>query len=990
LAVFGFSASRAQTNWVHFTPADGLVQTQCEAVFQDSKGYIWVGTKSGMSRFNGFEFENFDDVEELIGERILAFFETPDNAVWSWSRKSLFKYKNGKITAYPIETDNTIIQNAAYFGETVYYSLRPSDRIGFLGLRKIEDGEIRPITVPDIIREKYVAPLYRSEDGELYLISSNLERRSLCRITKNDTFEHIVDWKYNEQKKMGSFNSGSFFGLGDVYLYMIRPYKLICVDKNDSIYVLNNRKFEKTGNSVRGFILRMDEDYNHIYKKNDSLFWNPVNGRSEFLTLMPGIKDAMRDDQGNFWLASERGLFRLSVFENYDALSGIPPVIWSIAEYPKGKVWFFGLNLSLPVKDKVHTYDYSDNSVEKASPEFFRQFAQTEASRSSGPSFYMGSKVLSDGCLYIPYNHGCLKYSGKDMHDIETLSPSEVFYIFEDTLKEKVFIGSSAGLHIYDFSDKELRFEKNIKRLIGSDLRIALCMERGKDGHIYIGTGNGLARYEYARERLHFAHKDTMPFAGIRSIYKDYKGNLWLGSENGLWHYDYETLTKFTHPELSRQVSALCGIDETTLLAGSLRGVAMIDLKAYCEVGEKRISFYDETAGYLGGEVTQNAIVKDSHGNVWIAGKEKVVRFKYSKLKENQIEPKIYIDRVLYWEQNSESKELKAIRPILRSKENNIEFRFSGLSYGAPGQVYFKHKLENYDEIVSGISSQRSVLYKNLPPGKYTFKVWAANESGKWTELPATVHFQIKPDLCQMLWFKIFSVVLSVFVIVLVTLYIYQRYKKNKQNREKLAELQMLTITGQLYPHFLFNAVTNISNAIYQQKAEEAYTYTTKLIHLVRIVHESRKRTSLKIQEEILFIKTYLDIQKYRFGKRFDFDIIIEPNIDLQQEIPQMLIQNFVENAVKHGLEPLKEGGLLKVEIRKERNKVVAWVTDNGIGMEASKRNEHIGSGKGTGIIDRLIYYFNKQNRTSISYHIIDLYARGGKGTKVEINIPNL
>jgi two-component sensor histidine kinase len=989
LTVFGFSALRAQTNLVHYTPADGLVQTQCEVVFQDSKGYIWIGTKSGMSRFNGFEFENFDEVDELVGTRISEFFESSDNAVWSWSRKNLFKYKNGKITTYSVETDNAIISNTAYVGERVYYTLRSSDGLGFLGLWKISDGETRSVAVPDSFPVESVASMFLSEEDELYIFSGIAEYRSLYRLSENDKFEHIADWRYKGNYKFIPATGDSVLGFTELSFYSGRPHKLICSDKRDYIYVLNNRKFEKTGNRYYGHILWTDEEHNHIFAKNDSLFWNPVSESPKFLTLLPGIKAAMRDDQGNFWIASESGLFRLSVFENYDALSGIPPAIWSVAEYPKGRIWFFGLNFSLPVNQKVHLYDYSDNKVRKPSADFFKQFSKVELPYSSNPSFYIGSKVLSDSCLYITSNRGCFKYDSRTIEPVYFTNPyTEVFYIFEDTLSEKVFIGTSAGLHIYDFSDKELRFEKNLKRLIGSDLRIALCMERGSDGNIYIGTGNGLGRYDYTEENLYFAHKDTMPFSGIRSIYKDYKGNLWLGSENGLWHYDYKTLTKFKHPELSRQVSALCGIDKTSLLSGSLRGVAMIDVKAYYEGGEKRISFYDETAGYLGGEVTQNAIVKDSYGNVWIAGKEKVARFDYSKLKENQAEPKVYIDRVFYWEQNSEEKQLRAIRPILRSQENNFEFRFSGLSYGAPGQVYFKHKLEDYDEEVSAVSAQRFAVYKNLPPGEYTFKVWAANESGKWSEHPATVYFQIKPDLSQMLWFKIVAIVLSAAVIAWLTLFFYKSYKKNKQNRDKLAELQMLTITGQLYPHFLFNAVTNISNAIYQKKAEEAYTYTTKLIHLVRIVHESRKRTSLKIQEEILFIKTYLDIQKYRFGSRFDFDIIIEPNIDLQQQIPQMLIQNFVENAVKHGLEPLKEGGLLKVEIRKTKDKVLALVIDNGIGMEASKKNAHIGSGKGTGIIDRLIYYFNKQNRTSISYKIIDLYLHGEKGTRVEISIP--
>jgi tetratricopeptide (TPR) repeat protein len=229
------------------------------------------------------------------------------------------------------------------------------------------------------------------------------------------------------------------------------------------------------------------------------------------------------------------------------------------------------------------------------------------------------------------------------------------------------------------------------------------------------------------------------------------------------------------------------------------------------------------------------------------------------------------------------------------------------------------------------------------------------------------------------------SVVLII-SLILTVLIIKWRNNKLKMKKE-LIELQFNSLLNQMYPHFLFNAITNISGAIYTQKADEAYNYTTKLTKLIRSYHQNIHKLTRSIEEELDFTRTYLDIQKYRFKERFKYSIITEKNVDLQIKIPQMLIHTFVENAVKHGLEPMEENGELIIKILKNNRKNIIIVEDNGIGLEEAKKRKSTGTGSGLKIISELVSLFNRTYNKNIKYQIIDLYKIKKSGTKIEISL---
>lgn len=979
LAAFTIDSSYAQVNSVHYTPVDGLVQTQCETVFQDSKGYIWIGTKSGLSRFNGYEFENFDSTQSLIGKRILHISEASPGQISAFYPAGFFKIQDRHVKQFKFPSDY-YFRSYTNIEDRIFILCEKNRPLKKFILFSIINDTLSQIDIP---RQLQNSLLLRT------CSNSKLNRLFLCQYTADSL--HIFKYQTNtgfskQQSYKRHKDSGYFFDESRKQFFspIFPNQKLMMITPEGVLWKWNRNEPQKTEFKIIHDRIFWADDSMIIYIRADSIFNKRLLKPEELITVLPSVNRVISDTEGNFWLADESGLHRITPFYNYSREAGIFPVVWSINEFPEGIIRMFSLSLSKPVVDKLKVFDYKKDGICEFENKYQNDFSEIEKTLNGRINFYMGSKVLSDNKLYIMSSRGVFRIDKKGVTMPAEDPMSESFFIYEDSLKQKVLIGRKDALYQYDFKEKQLSLEKIFSDFSPSRYRIALCAERGNDQALYIGTGRGLARYDY--DTLMFMHKNSMPFSGIRSIVRDKKGMLWLGSENGLWHYDYRAFTRIVHPELNRQVTALLTAESGSLLVGSRRGIALIDIDSYYQKTEPTITFYDQSAGYFGGEVGQNGFFQDSKGNVWIAGKDAVVRFDFKKLMHNMQPPKVYIETV---KASKNGTQTTSITPntLLMSDFNSLEFKFSGISHGAPGRLRYKYMLENYEKAPSPPTKIRTIRYNHLPAGKYTFKLWAANESNIWTKEPARFTFTVKKSFFERLEVKLSLYFLLAVGLMAISLSLYRIYRKRKENRKQFMDLQMLSATGQLYPHFLFNAVTGISNAIYRQKAAEAYKYTTKLVKLVRLVHENRKTPTITLSEELEFINAYLEIQKYRFGKRFDYKVCVPSHIDLNIQIPQMLLQTFVENAVKHGLEPLHEGGFLELNMEVSKSELIIRIADNGVGRKVSIKNPVNSSGRGIRILQQMIDLYNKRYPSQISFKISDRHKKGLSGTKVIIRI---
>jgi LytS/YehU family sensor histidine kinase len=201
--------------------------------------------------------------------------------------------------------------------------------------------------------------------------------------------------------------------------------------------------------------------------------------------------------------------------------------------------------------------------------------------------------------------------------------------------------------------------------------------------------------------------------------------------------------------------------------------------------------------------------------------------------------------------------------------------------------------------------------------------------------------------------------------------------------------LQLQGIKSQLDPHFTFNVLNAVSSMIYSTDRESAYDYMNKFTRLLRGMLNDAERIYRSLEEELDFVKTYLELEKLRFGKKFNYFIDMEEGLDMKVQVPKMVLQTFAENAIKHGLMPCKEGGILKIALEKETEYFKLTIQDNGIGR-AQAAGKSKSTGKGLKLINEFYNILNHLNKKPITYLISDLYSGSGNpaGTRVEVWVP--
>ena len=212
---------------------------------------------------------------------------------------------------------------------------------------------------------------------------------------------------------------------------------------------------------------------------------------------------------------------------------------------------------------------------------------------------------------------------------------------------------------------------------------------------------------------------------------------------------------------------------------------------------------------------------------------------------------------------------------------------------------------------------------------------------------------------------------------------------ENNLNQSKLT-----AIKSQMNPHFFYNALNTIQSYILSNDKKEAIIYLNKFSSLTRTILELTEKNYLSINEEIKTITLYLDLEKARFLNDFNYSIIVNKEIDTDlYKIPTMLLQPFIENAIKHGLLHLKGNKILTVVFQKNKNALEISIDDNGIGrkrseeLNASNRKDHISFA--THAIDKRLEILNKNKTNKITIQYIDkLEFEESIGTTVLINIP--
>lgn len=228
-----------------------------------------------------------------------------------------------------------------------------------------------------------------------------------------------------------------------------------------------------------------------------------------------------------------------------------------------------------------------------------------------------------------------------------------------------------------------------------------------------------------------------------------------------------------------------------------------------------------------------------------------------------------------------------------------------------------------------------------------------------------------------------------ILVILVLIIADYRRKQQRSEQEKDKAVFELQALMAQMNPHFIFNALNSIQHFILEKGKQEAYDYLAKFSKLVRMVLNNSEDKMVSLQKELELIGLYVELEQLRFNNGFEYQLKISENVNPENiELPTMLIQPYVENAIWHGLMNLKSErkGLLKIDISKANDKLKISIEDNGVGRKLAKqfRKDEMHKSKGMKLSERRLQMINAmKDYENTSVTIIDL--PNDSGTKVEI-----
>lgn len=949
----------------NFTVNDGLAGNEVFHVIQDSKGYIWMATSTGVSRFDGYSFKNFDVQSGLVDNIVFEIYEDYKGRIWFIPYSgALCYYENGKIIPYP--HNNKIRQNMpakskgpikmAFYVDTL-------DNV-YMGVKEYGIFQITPEGIfrkIDGINSEGLAVI-NEFNGKKILISNPDKplKQELIINSPSKTTRIPINAVFNGSNPVHAFG----LKVNDSTLY-------ISLDETISCFVNNKLKW--------------------VDKQNKSTIWLSAN--DEYIIS-----------------ADFDGGLRLSPLSNQNGLNA--------------NRLLKKFQITSVFKDKEEAYWIStiDNGVLYI-PNIHIQTLTTQNGLSDNRIKAVYEK---DGNIYLGYQMGWVDMVTKDgrvqkihLHKAQG-NASYVRYFLGDEANNRLWICSFGHLGY---------IQNNKYHLVESETSVyPRRIIKGRKGNYYwVSTGYGIVKIQDNKVVYHSG--ETGFSALILGIEEDNKGNVWFLTSNGLWKYSnklfqylgdedpllaYPGNALYFDPKeeklwIGTNGAGIVLLDKNGKTSQITKNEGLISNSVYTFFAHKNRIWVGTRQGLsiitiegngfnIQNLTTNDGLVSNDIVSLYVNDSIAYVGttsglsiLPIARIKPNSYKPQTYItsieinDSTYRWTPGS-------INIPYGTKYLNISY--VGLSYKNMGKVLYRSRIVGLDSSWVYTSATQN-LYTSFKPGKFTFEVEAQNSNGVWGT-PATLAFTVDPPYWQRVWFIILFTLLGSGFLYLIY---YIRLSELKKRNELISNINLYkqqSLRQQMNPHFIFNTLNSIQYYILEKDTISSHKYLTKFARLMRFTLDNSLHSAIPLRDELESLRLYLELEALRLQGKFTYDIDYQNNESvLDIKIPTLMIQPFVENAIWHGimLKPDKSGHV-QVTISDMETSVLCTIEDNGVGREQARKIQETTNkahrSRGFQITQQRIDLLNSMYGQKFNIQIVDLYSHDGtpQGTRVTINIP--
>lgn len=982
-------------NFLVYSVRDGLPQSQVFALWQDHRGYLWCGTQGGgLGRFDGRTFESFNTGNGLPSNYVNAIGEDADAVLWAGTSKGAC-FGSGNLFV-------SVSENPVYaIFEKAPGNIWLGTDQGILEYNK-RSRSTRKVAIAGMPERSSVLAFYNTPSG--VWIATNrgvwLYGATTRRFTSRDGLagDNITAFTADRQGLiwMSNWTNG---------ISVIDPKKM---QVQHSFTTPNIERALCLYTAVDGKIWVGTEDHGiQIYNPADSS-WTGIGEREG---LPHNHIRAIRSDlAGNIWVATSGGglvQFPPRSFVHYSKENGLPGNrVYALAEDTRNRIWLAPSQAGLLLLDSTgfHTYTLDSGYLAGvkcktlAVDEYGRLWVGTEG---------RGVAVLNDSTV--------LTY----LTTVGGLPSNRIQKIVRGLRGEMWVATATGGIAQVVYSDER---SVSVKQVFGTgqglpDLQISTLQRDWKD-RIWFGTQSGhIGCLEAGKVANVLDQRRGLPGVPVRSLAFSAVNELWAGTK-GAGVYRARVGAEDFHFEPVRTPQKMAS-DNVYLLvfdrAGSLwvgteTGVDQLVFNKNLQVAELRHFGINE--GFTGIETCHDAAICDQAGNLWFGTMDGLMQYIPTEARTEDAPPRIHFEKIsLFYKPLSDSAFLVATGGgslLLSYAQNHLSFDFRALDLARSQALQYHWRLEGAESEWSPLTTQRSVNYANLPPGRYVFWVQACSDDA--CSEPVRAVFVIKAPFWQNFWFQLaLGLALGLAVFALVKNRIRkiraaeQARREHLEMRNHLLQLEQKALQLQMNPHFIFNALNSIQSLVSTGDGATARQKLGDFARLMRSILNNSRQKNISLKEESEMLEQYLRVEQFCQQNNFDFSIHLPDNVDATElELPPMLLQPFVENAVVHGVSHLKYPGKIDVTFRFIPDPTNAatgngilecCIRDNGVGRERAallrqeRKPGHISVAVEV-TRERLEALRNDSIYPTLEY--LDLMAANGDiaGTQVIVRIP--
>jgi ligand-binding sensor domain-containing protein len=911
---------------INYSVSEGLPQSQVFGVTQDDKGYLWFGTQGGgLGRFDGKIFQNF-----LPSTYVWGIGEDSDKTLWIGTSKGAFRKRHSDFE--PVLTADNQAHTFRAFGKAANGVFLIGSEKG-LWFWEEKTQKIQPLKVHPVLDKTIVQSFFCDDKG--IWIASN--KGAFC-YQKNGTLLAIPTLAGMPVQSIAKDLSGNYwFVTYDKGVFILRGGDLAL------IRTLNHPDFDNATCSfaAKDGIMWIGTDNKGVMQValKDSI-WKNLSEKDNLPNN--NIRQIFQDSWNNIWICtSGGGVSKLleQNFTHFNTKNGLlNDRIYALCEGVNNTIWCAIGN------NGVMTYNgaqFEKPQQDSLLPTFK---VRTLATDSNG-LIWLGTEgdgiVVMDGYS----NRKLTTADGLPSNIIKSIVVDKNNHVWAATLYDGI-------VHIVQNEDRTF-FIETIKNNI-SDLLIS-TLKVDAENRVWFGARNGVLGYIVNRKIAKlFKSESGIPNADIRSIMFDNQGLLYIGtagegifsSKTNASNLQFTPL-KTTH-FYAKNIYLLQLDKQNNLWAGSEHGVEKFILDTKRNVMD--VLHFGKNEGFLGIESCQNSAICDANGALWFGTLNGLTTHIPNKDGQKTSLPKLHFEKIsLFYQPLQQTKFANFMLPsggikkglVLPYNQNHLSFDFKSVHLNSDAAMQYRWMLKGAETEWSPLSTQEAVNYAKLESGDYEFMVQATADGVTFSE-PISAPFTVSKPFWRMLWFQLLALSL-----VALGVYFLIKFRENKIRAKENALREQLEIKNylltleqkalqlQMNPHFIFNVLTGIQSLIVNQKTEEARQQISNFAQLMRNILSNSRKQLISLKEEIDTLEGYLHIEQQSQKADFDYAIHISDNVAIEDiQLPPMLLQPFIENALIHGIARLKHKGKIDISFDLKGETLHVCITDNGIGRQ--------------------------------------------------------